>query len=466
MDNNKKIYLFFIVIFLIIWNPLSLIVLYKGTEIPDIRLIKYLYWFTLISGICVFVLIKMNKFKNSLRNITLYLLFTGIVFKAAVLLNLLLGVMLPNEYDTKRGLIFKPNTNAYYKTVDFDFTANINSIGLRDNEISIDKGNKFRIACFGDSWTFGWGVQLEYSWPKRLEILMKEKGFANVEVINCAKGGDLPSGYKNKIEPVITLLNPDLILVGVLQANDFDQSFNSFIRSESKTLAINRGITYISKWSLKYLSVSFNNFIKLLVNDYGEGYIIEDHYKSMVAEQISSFNDYQKMRYYTIDDTLKYLFTSGNLNPSLLWEYLNFPENYFIMNDPKNAATIAAANQIRQEFREIKNLCDKYSTDVIYINLPETAFIGHKVIRSSLVNNLNYYLTNNNNIDSIHKSIADELNITYYQLTERFKQLEDKTAYFFKYDGHPNQKGYDEMAKGICDFLINEYHFSHKIKKD
>jgi len=35
--------------------------------------------------------------------------------------------------------------------------------------------------CFGDSWTYGWGVNVENSWPKKLEQYLLANGFENVE---------------------------------------------------------------------------------------------------------------------------------------------------------------------------------------------------------------------------------------------------------------------------------------------
>lgn len=233
-----------------------------------------------------------------------------------------------------------------------------------------------------------------------------------------------------------------------------------------ENINVGRVFTYIKDSFRKFLLASFENFIELTKGSNAELLDIEENYKIMVEEQISNYNEYQRIRYFNLDDTLKNLFVSGNLNPSLLWEYINFPENYFIINDPQNSATIAAANQVKQDLSEIKDLCKKYSAEIIYINLPETEFIGHIVIRSALINNLNDYLSNNNNIDFVHKSIADYVNIPYLQLTERFEQLEDKNAYFFKYDGHPNQRGYEEMAKGIYEFLINEYQLHLKFKSE
>ncbi len=465
MNRNCRIYIFFIIIFLILWNPLSLKLLYFGTDIPDIRIIKYLYWFTLIAGTLLLALILKNKLNEKLKNITFSFLIAGIMFSCLVILNLLLGLFRSQEENDFQGLMFPPNSKAYYKSVDFEFTAYINSIGLRENEFPIDKGDKYRIACFGDSWTFGWGVELEDSWPKKLENLFRENGFNNVEVLNCAKGGDFTVGYKSKMEPVLELLKPDLVLVGVLQGNDMIQAFQFSMFDNKQNVNAGRVITYFKDSFSKYLQASFKNFLKLLKSKNNELLNVEENYKLMVEEQISNFNEYQRIRYFTVDDTLKNLFVSGILNPSLLWEYINFPENYFVINDSKSAAAIAAADQVKLDLSEIKNLCEKYSADVIYVNLPESEFIGHIVKRTALVNNLNNYISSNNRIDSIHRSIADFVNIPYIQLTERFEQLEDKTAYFYKYDGHPNHKGYQVMAEGIYEFLINEYKLNRKLNR-
>lgn len=466
MDRSKRIYIIFISIFLILWNPLSLKVIYSGSDVTDIRIIKYLYWFTFLAGLTFLFLIIKIKLSDRIKNIILSLILGGIFFSSLVVFNLLIGLFQSEEENDFQGLMFPPNTKAYYKTIDFEFTAHINSIGLRENEFTIDKGDNYRIVCFGDSWTVGWGVDLEYSWPKVLEKLFKDNGFNNVEVINCAKGGDFTVSYKSKMEPVLVLLKPDLVLVGVLQGNDMIQAFQYSMFDNQKNVNAGRVFTYIKDSFMKYLLASFENFIELIKGNNAELLDIEENYKIMVDEQISNYNEYQRIRYFTIDDTLKNLFVSGNLNPSLLWEYINFPENYFIINDSQNAASIAAANQVKQDLSEIKDLCKKYSAEVVYINLPETEFIGHKVVRSALVNNLNDYLSINNRIDPIHKSIADYVNIPYLQLTERFEQLEDKNAYFFKYDGHPNQRGYEEMAKGIYGFLINDYKLHLKFKSE
>ena len=44
----------------------------------------------------------------------------------------------------------------------------------------------------------------------------------------------------------------------------------------------------------------------------------------------------------------------------------------------------------------------------------------------------------------------------YIELTEHFVGLQNKSEYFFKYDGHPNKKGYEEIAEYIGKHLIEK----------
>ena len=54
---------------------------------------------------------------------------------------------------------------------------NINKAGFRDYEYSVDKPEGvFRIAVLGDSLIFGFGVNLEDTFPKVLERMLKKEG--------------------------------------------------------------------------------------------------------------------------------------------------------------------------------------------------------------------------------------------------------------------------------------------------
>lgn len=123
-----------------------------------------------------------------------------------------------NQISQTPGLVYelKPGAERVVRIGDHAATNRINSIGMRDYEYPLLKGNRiFRIVCLGDSVTFGAGVELDQVYPKVLEKLLNSRSEGmHYEVLNFG----VP-GY-NTAQEVITLrekalrYNPDLVLVG------------------------------------------------------------------------------------------------------------------------------------------------------------------------------------------------------------------------------------------------------------
>lgn len=94
----------------------------------------------------------------------------------------------------------------------------INSHGLRDYDFPLDKGKSYRIIILGDSNTFGWGVELENTYPKILETLLRERRI-NAQVINAGIYGYNTQQEALFLRKEILKLSPDLVIVAFL-AND------------------------------------------------------------------------------------------------------------------------------------------------------------------------------------------------------------------------------------------------------
>ena len=115
----------------------------------------------------------------------------------------------------------KPNAHSYWETDEFIESVSINSIGLRNQEI--DQNDKFNVLVLGDSFTFGHGVSLEASYPKRLEKLIKDAGLKNVQVINAGiKGYNLEQEYRFFTER-LSSIKPKLLII-TLGRGDYDWS--------------------------------------------------------------------------------------------------------------------------------------------------------------------------------------------------------------------------------------------------
>jgi lysophospholipase L1-like esterase len=95
------------------------------------------------------------------------------------------------------------------------FNISINSDNFRDREYTIEKLNDtIRVIALGDSFTFGWGVELNDTWPKQLENLLNKKcEKKKFEVLNMG----VP-GYNTPMEIEFFKLkgikyNPDIVIL-------------------------------------------------------------------------------------------------------------------------------------------------------------------------------------------------------------------------------------------------------------
>jgi len=129
-----------------------------------------------------------------------------------------------------RQQIYEMRPNAEVPFPEFNTTYKTNSSGFRDREYSASKAEGvYRIVVIGDSVSFGWGVELDKSYPKVLEELFVNAG-QKVEVLSMAV-----SGY-NTIQEAALLresglaVDPDLVIIGYC-LNDKDFGVDGGLRA-------------------------------------------------------------------------------------------------------------------------------------------------------------------------------------------------------------------------------------------
>src|SRR3989344_7768918 len=161
----------------------------------------------------------MVPYRKFFSKLLLILLGTALAFLTSILIDRLIGVYLLSQGYFKA---MQPNVTEVYETAEFNAVAKISSQGIRNELVTVPKPEGvFRILAIGDSFTYGWGVNLEDSWPKVLEnLLSKEK---RVEVINAGVYGIDPDGAIEVCRRY-NYLKPDLIILGLYSTDDLNQS--------------------------------------------------------------------------------------------------------------------------------------------------------------------------------------------------------------------------------------------------
>ena len=177
-----------------------------------------------------------NSRKNKMwRGLILLAVAVSVLFLGGTEIYLRFSLPANNHYEL---YLPSPNPRMLYElrpqaSITFDGIAHkipptqiqISTYGLRDRDYSIPKGKAFRILVLGDSVTFGWGVNLEDTWVKKLEKILNERERREFEVINLG----VP-GYNTRQEMEFFMemglpLAPDLVLIGFLD-NDFEPAFD------------------------------------------------------------------------------------------------------------------------------------------------------------------------------------------------------------------------------------------------
>jgi lysophospholipase L1-like esterase len=129
----------------------------------------------------------------------------------------------PRMWDPIVGIRNRPGAKGFITCPEYDMEFLINSRGLRDREISYAKpARTSRVLCLGDSFTIGFGVRAEETYPKILERLLavEDSSGGMWEVLNAGVAGTgtahqlawyLQEGYRYE---------PDVVVLAVC-TNDF-----------------------------------------------------------------------------------------------------------------------------------------------------------------------------------------------------------------------------------------------------
>jgi lysophospholipase L1-like esterase len=462
--KEKRVVLIFWCISLFLFNPYFLSILISDSPFLNSNNIIgfYVFLYFLFSTLVFFLYYKTELFqKLFFSKLTLLTFSCCLMIFLIILINYSFknSVLISgnsNNNDLSNTVLFPPNQVAHYKTTEFEYWSKTNRIGMRDNEIDIvEDANKVKILCLGDSFTYGWGVDLNSSWPKRLEHYLNLDRNQKYVVYNCGKGGASTYEYYQIAQKYNSILKPDIILIGLLQLDDLAQVYenwfknkisnsitNSIIKKKkedekSKTF-LDYFIEDLRKTILGNIQIYFSKFHK---NDSIE---IRTTNKSVAIKMYSEFNNYQKLKFDLLDQKLKQMYFSGDINPNLVHIAVNFSDRDVVFSNPSNFCTKIAIREMKKDFVKIKKV---FSGKKIYVlNIPSARFVKH--INKTFPFDIR---VNHKSIDSIYNKISHDLDLNYIDFTKEFTDLNEKEKYYFQYDGHFTSYGYDFLAHTIFD---------------
>lgn len=122
--------------------------------------------------------------------------------------------------DDARGFAPRPDTriafDGVFETLEQTVVWETNADGLRHEGAIGPPGQRFRIAVYGDSETFGWPLALEDTFGKQMEEIDPR-----VEVLNFGVPGYNVNNVRETLERTLAVFEPDLV-VYLVNKNDFN----------------------------------------------------------------------------------------------------------------------------------------------------------------------------------------------------------------------------------------------------
>jgi len=306
----------------------------------------------------------------------------------------------------------------------------INSIGIRDKEISIPKDkNTFRILVFGDSYTYGWGVDITDTWVRRLENKIKVIGKI-VETVNLGKPGTDPLFYLELAKVSIPLLELDLVLIALLQGDDLLAVCGSEIKN-----SMNKNILYET---LYYL---FPNITKNIQKYFTQKYLIkmsrnkpplftdaeknQQSARNSAQEILMPFNEKERARFQSLDENIRSAFLDGLINPFLISIAIKTPEiTTKPLEDSSSPSIQPCIEKLTQILIEIASIGERIGAKTVVVSIPQSFYVNQNAWENikRLQFEVSLEMLTSENIDKHFIISAECAQLPCFVLTEPFRK--------------------------------------------
>ena len=346
------------------------------------------------------------------------------------------------------GLIFPTNTTRHFQTPEFSFTVKTNSMGFRDREFEDRLRARTRILALGDSFTYGWGVEIDQSWPKVLEQRLRRTGL-DVEVANLGKPAGSPRSYADIAERAVPVLKPDLVIVAVLQGDDLAQMDLPPEPQISQDKTADASIRYPRTRALA--NRLYPTFLALIDERQNSASVLARQWQREAQIFLTVFTPDEKVHLEQIDAQAREAFVNGELNPALVYLGIHQPEYFRQTLDPNSVKVKAWVSKMAEQFARIKSLAKRNNADVLFVSMPYGMYVSSASLKSR--ERLGFRsapeMLNTSAEDEEIRSACQMAEVAFSEYTREFRQASIQENLFFELDGHINVAGHNYFAKVI-----------------
>lgn len=365
----------------------------------------------------------------------------GVTLIVAGMADRLLGPMLLNE---SADLVFPAYSIARHRSIEFDLSVRINNLGFRGPHTTLAKQRK-RVLVIGDSFTFGWGVRDHETWVQLLQDSLPDW-----EVLNLGQGGTHPGDHIRLMRTVVPILRPDIVIQGVLQANDMNQLLGEIAHESGIRLSptapslasmkVQKDEWDREPWTARALARLFPN----LNRRFGRNADISNRCRAEATALRRSFNDSLMARYMNLDPEVRGALEEGRLNPWVVFESMYYPRAFHTSADTTMPLLRDAMVRLSHYLIQMRDICTSNGAGLIVVSLPNRPYGCPECLKD--LARLGYDTAG---CDTLDGDAAIRWAITAADVTTIPACPPMGRECFFPLDGHWNAEGHRRFAKAL-----------------
>jgi len=310
-------------------------------------------------------------------------LVLGLVVAAALVFatDWAVGRLVPLLAIPKRGLVLLPHSVRQFDYPIFSYTERVNSLGLRDHEVTLGPSPHYRILVIGDSFVYGSGVELEDTWVKVVERRLRDRGF-DVEVVNGGRPGSGPAEQRRLAECAIPRLCPNLVVIAHLQGDDAIQAMGVFIPWYTTLLPELAGVAAL--WHEYRMNAEFR------IPDTPTVESAEQHRRTLVEAAAAMYRDsppLAKRRFESLPVEVLGAYFRGELNPWSVSIAMSSPRYFWpaAFDSPDGIDSVQcreAIDGMASHFKRIDRLARREGGHAVALVTPHGPYVNAEARRN------------------------------------------------------------------------------------
>jgi hypothetical protein len=367
--------------------------------------------------------------------------------------------LLAGPDDQSYRLVLPPSETARYEFRDFQFTVSTNRLGFRGPDFPIHRtpGLK-RILVFGNSFTYGWGVDFEQTWPHLLEQELSAAG-TSAEIANLSRAGTNGMEMKGIVERSIALLKPDLIIISVLQGGGL-----TTLQSGAAPNPTREREKIAKAMLVQWSSYVMPNYVQLLrvvrqrtaAAKFISASVIQQEQVRAAEEAIGRFTDQERTRFNALYPGTVDRFIKGQLNAGIVLMALGTP-NFWVDTVKSTEMIDSGVVGMREAFSAIAKITEANGVSVVVASMPYGAYLGGGAAENlrRLGFDIPDFLDHDRSTDDHIRRAATDVGLQFISVLDGFQTVSSGDL-FIPFDGHYSPAGTKLYAKLLSQELTRK----------